>query len=160
MDIMEDGSLDLSDDILRALDLVVCSIHHKFNLPQDKQTERIIRAITSSPAFTILAHPTGRLLGEREPYEVDMEKLMQAAGDCGCVLELNAQPERLDLTDIHCKMARDTGVMVAISTDAHSLRDLDFMKFGVLQARRGWLEAADVLNTGSYPDLRGLLHGK
>jgi DNA polymerase (family 10) len=160
VDIMEDGSLDLEDEILKKLDIVICSVHHRFNLPQDKQTERIIKAITSSPAFTILGHPTGRLLGEREPYDVDMGKVMKAAKDCGCAIELNAQPERLDLTDIQCKVARNTGVMVAVSTDAHSVNDLGFMKYGVLQARRGWLEAADVLNTRSWSALKKLLRGK
>jgi DNA polymerase (family 10) len=157
VDIMEDGSLDLADDILRELDLVVCSVHHKFNLPQDKQTERIIRAISHSPAFTILGHPTGRLLGQRQPYDVDMEKVMKAAREYGCVLEVNAQPERLDLNDIHGKMARDMGVMVAISTDAHSVNDLDLMPFGVYQARRGWLGPADVLNTRGWKELKKLL---
>jgi DNA polymerase (family 10) len=157
VDIMEDGSLDLADDILKELDLLVCSVHHKFNLPQDKQTERIIRAISHRPTFTILGHPTGRLLGEREPYDIDMEKVMKAAKECGCVLEVNAQPERLDLNDIHSKMARDMGVMVAISTDAHSVNDLDFMPFGVYQARRGWLGPGDVLNTRGWKELKKLL---
>jgi DNA polymerase (family 10) len=157
VDILEDGSLDLSNDILKELDLLVCSIHHKFNLSQDKQTERIIRAINNSPTFTILGHPTGRLIGGREPYDIDMEKVMKTAKERGCVLELNAQPERLDLTDIHCKMAKDTGVMVAISTDAHSVNSLELMKFGILQARRGWLEADDVLNTRHLVELKKML---
>ncbi len=159
VDIMEDGSLDLSDDVLRGLDLLVCSVHYKFNLPRERQTERIIRAIRNSPVFTILAHPTGRLIGEREPYEVDMEKVTRAARECGCALEVNAQPERLDINDIHGKMARDMGVMVAISTDAHGVNDFNFMDYGVLQARRGWLEAGDVLNTRNRAELKALLRG-
>jgi DNA polymerase (family 10) len=157
VDIMEDGSLDLADDILKELDLLVCSVHHKFNLSQDKQTERIVRAISHSPTFTILGHPTGRLIGQREPYDVDMEKVMKAARECGCVLEVNAQPERLDLNDVHGRMARDMGVMVAISTDAHSANDLDLMPFGVYQARRGWLGPGDVLNTRGWKELKKLL---
>ncbi len=156
VDILEDGSLDLSDEILKELDLVVGSVHHKFDLPQDKQTDRILRAI-SNPYFTILAHPTGRLINEREPYDINMEKIMRAAVDKGIILELNSQPERLDLTDIHCKMAKERGVMLAISTDAHSIGNLEFMRYGVYQARRGWLEAKDVVNTRSYNDLKKIL---
>jgi DNA polymerase (family 10) len=156
VDILEDGALDLPPEALRGLDLAVCSVHHKFNLSRESQTERIIRAIDGSPTLTILGHPSGRLIGERPPYEVDMEKVMKAARERGCIIELNAQPERLDLTDIDCKMARDMGVMVAISSDAHSTNDLDFMKFGVTQARRGWLAAADVLNTRGLAGLKKL----
>jgi DNA polymerase (family X) len=154
VDILEDGSLDLPPDALKDLDLLVCSVHHKFNLPRDVQTERIIRAIGSRPTLTILGHPSGRLIPQRKPYDIDMEKVMRAARDCGCVIELNAQPERLDLTDIDCQMARDMGVMVAISTDAHSPGEFDFMRFGVTQARRGWLEAANVINTRSLAELK------
>ena len=157
VDILEDGSLDLKNDVLKKLDLLVCSVHHKFNLSQKKQTDRIIRAIEKSPVFTILGHPTGRLIGEREPYDVDMEQLMKAARDCNCALELNAQPERLDLNDIHCKMAKDMRVMIAISTDAHSTAGLNLMRFGVYQARRGWLEPDNVLNTRNRKELRKLL---
>ena len=157
VDILEDGSLDLSDGILKNLDLIVCAVHYKFNLPRDKQTDRIIRAM-DNPYFTILAHPTGRAINQREPYDVDMERLMKAAKDTGCVLELNAQPDRLDLADIYCKMAKEMGVMVAITTDAHSIDELDFMRYGITQGRRGWLEAGDVLNTRSWKDLKKLLH--
>ena len=118
VDILENGSLDLPNDILRQLDLTVCAIHYKFNLSRRKQTERIIRAM-DNPYFNILAHPSGRLLNEREPYNLDMEQIMAAALERGCFLEVNAQPVRLDLTDLHCKMAKDMGVKVAISTDAH-----------------------------------------
>jgi len=156
VDILEDGSLDLSDDLLSRLDLTVCAIHYKFNLPRAKQTERIIRAM-DHPAFSILAHPTGRMLNEREPYEIDMEQIMTAALERRCYLEVNAQPVRLDLTDLHCKMAKDMGVKVAISTDAHRTTDLDFMRFGVGQARRGWLEPTDILNTRGLKELKTLL---
>jgi len=156
LDILEDGSLDLPDDILKELDLTVCSVHYKFNLPREKQTERIIRAM-DNPYFTILAHPTGRLINERKPYEVDMERVMKAAKERGCFMELNAHPDRLDLLDTDCKMAKDMGVKVALSTDAHSTGDLDYMRFGIGQALRGWLEADDVLNTQSWGKIKKLL---
>jgi DNA polymerase (family X) len=159
LDILEDGSLDLPDDILKELDLTVCSIHYKFNLPREKQTERIIRAM-DNPYFNIFAHPTGRLINERKPYEVDMEVLMEAAKERGCSMELNAHPDRLDLIAANCKMAKDTGVKVVISTDAHSMSDLEYMRFGVGQARRGWLEAGDVLNTRTWEEIKKLLKRK
>lgn len=159
VDILEDGSLDLPDEILKELDLRVCAVHYKQNLPQHKQTERILRAM-DNPYFNILAHPTGRLINERKPMEVNLEKIMEAAVDRGCYMEINAHPDRLDLSDPYCKMAKEMDLKLAISTDAHSLSDLDFMRFGVNQARRGWLEAGDVLNTHSWKDLKKLLQRK
>jgi DNA polymerase (family 10) len=156
LDILEDGSLDLPDHVLARLDLRVCSVHSRFTLSAEKQTERIIRAM-DNPLFNILGHPTGRLIGEREPYAVDMEKIVAAAAERGCFLELNAHPDRLDLTDFHCRMARDMGVKVVISTDAHYTEDFKFMRFGIDQARRGWLEKDDVLNTRELDDLLALL---
>ena len=159
VDILEDGSLDLPDNILRELDLTVCSVHYKFNLPLEKQTERIIRAM-NNPYFDILAHPTGRLINERRPYELDMERVMRAARERGCFMELNAHPLRLDLDDSDCRMAKELGVKIAISTDAHSTGDLEYMRFGIGQARRGWLEAEDVLNTRSWDGMKKLLKRK
>jgi DNA polymerase (family 10) len=156
VDILEDGLLDLSDDVLRDLDLVVAAVHFHFNLSAEKQTERIIRAM-DNPLVSILAHPTGRLLGERDPYAVDVERLLEAARERGCAMELNANPLRLDLNDVHCKMARELGVRIAISTDAHSAADLEFLRHGVDQARRGWLEPKDVLNTRPWPELQQCL---
>jgi DNA polymerase (family 10) len=156
MDILEDGSLDLPDEILKELDLTVCAVHYHFNLSQEAQTARIIRAM-DNPYFNILAHPSGRLIHRREPYDVDMERLMRAAKERGCFMELDSQPDRLDLIDIHCKLARDLGVKVSISTDAHSTADLNYMRWGIGQARRGWLEPADVLNTRAWPELKELL---
>ena len=135
VDILENGTLDFPNEILARLDLTVCAIHSQFNLPRRQQTERIIKAM-DNPHFNILAHPTGRLLNQRPPYDIDMEQIMVAAFERGCVLELNAQPIRLDFTDLHCKMAKDLGVNVAISTDAPRTTDLDFMRFGLDQARR------------------------
>ena len=156
MDILEDGSLDLPDEILKELDLTVCAVHYHFNLSQEAQTARILRAM-DNPNFNILAHPSGRLIHRREPYDVDMERLMRAAKERGCFMELDSQPDRLDLIDIHCKLAKDLGVKVSISTDAHSTADLGFMRWGIGQARRGWLEATDVLNTRPWPELKQLL---
>ncbi len=156
VDILEDGSLDMPAEILEKLDLVVCSVHSHFNLSREKQTDRIIRAM-QHPYFLILGHPTGRLIDERGPYDLDMEKMLKAAREYGCIMELNAQPDRLDLDDIYCKMAKDMGVMIAIGSDAHSTFELDFMRFGVIQARRGWLEAGNVLNTRSWRELQRIL---
>lgn len=156
VDILEDGSLDLPDSILRELDFTVCAVHYKFNLPRKKQTDRILHAM-DNPCFTILAHPSGRLINKREPYAVDLEKIMQAANERGCFLELNAHPDRLDLNDEACMMARETGVRISIATDAHSISDLDFMRCGIDQARRGWLNAKDVINTLPLKQLRKLL---
>ncbi|MGM0400610.1 MAG: DNA polymerase/3'-5' exonuclease PolX, partial [Chloroflexota bacterium] len=156
VDIMEDGSLDLPDEILRKLDLVVCAVHSKLDLSSEKQTERIIRAM-DNPYVNILAHPTGRRINERPPYEVDMSRVMDAAVERGCFLEVNAQPQRLDLNDIYCKMAKNRGLKVSISTDAHGTEELKFIRYGVYQARRGWLEPEDVLNTRSWDELKRLL---
>ncbi|MCF8052086.1 MAG: DNA polymerase/3'-5' exonuclease PolX [Desulfobacterales bacterium] len=156
VDILEDGSLDLPDDILKELDVRVCSVHYSQNLSRKKQTKRVLKAM-ENPYFNILGHPTGRIIGQREPYEIDLEEIMKQARENGCFLELNAEPDRLDLTDTHCKMAKEIGVKLAISTDAHSTASLEFMRFGIGQARRGWLEADDVLNTRSLGDLMKLL---
>jgi len=156
VDILDDGSLDLPDDILAELDFTMCAVHSKFNLSAGEQTERIIRAMDNR-YFNILAHPTGRLIGQREPYAVDMERVLEAAHERGCYLEVNAQPERLDLDDAHSRLAKEMGVKVAISTDAHSMQNLNLMRFGVDQARRGWIERMDVLNTHSWRELRKLL---
>jgi DNA polymerase (family X) len=159
LDILEDGRLDLPDDVLKELDVIVCSVHYRFNLPREKQTERIIRAM-DNPYFQILSHPTGRLIGERRPYEIDLEKVMRAAKDRGVAIELNSHPDRLDLDDVHCRTAKEMGLKVAVSTDAHRVGDLLHMRFGIGQARRGWLEPADVLNTRSWKELRELLKRK
>lgn len=152
VDILADGSLDFSDDILKKLDLRVCSLHYKFNLPEKEQTERVLKAMENR-YFNIFAHPTGRLIGEREPYKIDIEKIMDQAADTGCALELNSYPDRLDLNDVHLKAAKEKGCKIVISTDAHSTSGLDFIRFGVGQARRGWLEPGDVLNTADLESL-------
>jgi DNA polymerase (family 10) len=156
VDILEDGSLDLPDRVLEKLDLVIGAVHSKFNLSRDKQTKRILKAM-DCPHFSILAHPSGRLLQEREPYDVDMPRIIHQARQRGCFLEINAQPERLDLIDTYCQMAKEEGVLLSINSDAHSTRDFDNLIHGVGQARRGWLEKKDVLNTHSLRQLRKLL---
>ncbi|SDC01857.1 DNA polymerase/3'-5' exonuclease PolX [Ruegeria marina] len=156
VDILENGDLDFPDKLLARLDLVVASVHSKFNLGEEAQTDRIIRAM-DNPAVSIIGHPTGRLLGQRRAYPVDMERLIEAAGERGCVLELNANPNRLDLSDIQCRMAVERGVKIAISTDAHATGGLAHMRYGVDQARRGWLSADDVANTLDWSDLEKML---
>jgi len=146
VDILLDGSLDLPDGVLREMDVVVCSVHSHFKLPRKHQTERIIRAI-SKPCPIILGHGTGRKINVREPYDVDIEAVIDAAARLGRVLEVNGQPERLDINDVYAKMAKEAGVKLSVSTDAHRLSEFDFMRHGVMQARRGWLEARDVINT-------------
>lgn len=156
VEILEDGSLDLPDEVLARLDLAVGTVHSHFNLPLEKQTGRILRAMDHR-YFSMLAHPTGRLIGEREPYRVDMTRIIRKARERGCFLELNSNPRRLDLYDIYCQVAREEGVLVSINSDAHSINDFRYLAFGVGQARRGWLEKKDVLNTRPLAQLRKLL---
>ncbi len=158
VDILEDGSLDLPDDVLARLDLVVGAVHSQFHLSRAKQTTRILNAM-DHPHFTMLAHPSGRLIDKREPYDVDMLRLIRHAKQRGCYLELNAHPDRLDLLDTHCQMAKEEGVLISINSDAHSTFDFAHLKYGVGQARRGWLAKDDVLNTRSLSALRRLLKG-
>ncbi|HBH35926.1 MAG TPA: DNA polymerase/3'-5' exonuclease PolX [Gammaproteobacteria bacterium] len=156
VDILADGRLDLPDKVLRRLDLVVGAVHSQFHLPRDKQTERILRAM-ERPCFTLLAHPTGRLLQQREAYDIDMARIIKQAGARGCFMELNSQPLRLDLDEFHCRMAHDEGVMVSINSDAHAKQHFDYLQYGIDQARRGWLEKRDVLNALPLRELRALL---
>lgn len=156
VDILEDGSLDLPDSALAQLDLVVGAVHSNFNLSRVKQTGRILRAM-QHPHFTLLAHPTGRLIQRRSPYDVDMLRIIREAKNRGCFLELNAHPERLDLLDTHCQMAKEEGVLISINSDAHSVYDFSNLRFGIGQARRGWLEKHSVLNTRSLKELRLLI---
>ncbi len=156
VDILEDGSLDLPDTILKELDLVVCSVHYYRKLTRKKQTQRIIKAM-QNPYFNILAHPTGRMIGIRDELDTDMEAVMKEAKNCGCFLEINANPDRLDLNDDYARMAKEMGVRISVATDAHAVNSLQYMEFGIAQARRGWLEKNDVLNTRSLKELMKLL---
>lgn len=156
VDILEDGSLDLPNHVLGKLDLVLGAIHSDFELSRARQTERVLRAI-AHPHFTMLAHPSGRIIHHRPPYDIDMPRIIREAGRRGCFLELNAHPDRLDLLDIYCQMAKEEGVLVSVDSDAHSTFELGNLRFGVGQARRGWLERHDVLNTRTVSELRALL---
>ncbi len=156
LDILDDGSLDLPDRVLKELDLTVCAIHSGFKLSRKNQTERVLRAMDNRH-FNVFAHPTGRLINKRDAYDIDIERVMEGAKERGCFLEVNASPERLDLNDDACRTAKSLGLKVAISTDAHSTANLDTMRFGVDQACRGWLEAGDVINTRSLQSLTKLL---
>jgi DNA polymerase (family 10) len=142
--------------MLQRLDLVVGAVHYKFELDSRQQTERILRAMDNK-YLSILAHPTGRLLGERPEYAIDLERVVEGAKERGVALELNAHPARLDLDDVHCKLAKEAGVKLVISTDAHSTFGLDTMRFGIGQARRAWLEAKDVLNTQPWTKLKKMI---
>ncbi|TAM64019.1 MAG: PHP domain-containing protein [Rhodanobacter sp.] len=153
VDILPDGRLDLPDAVLARLDLVVGAVHSSLDLSRERQTARILHAM-DRPNFSILAHPNGRLFGTRGPCALDMERIIRHARERGCFLELNSQPDRLDLFDLQCRQARDTGVAIAISSDAHHGTDLRWLALGVDQARRGWLEAGDVLNTLPLRQLR------
>ncbi len=156
VDILADGALDLEDDLLARLEIVLASIHSGFALPPAEQTQRILAAVRH-PAVQILAHPTGRRIGRREAMGFDVDAVLQACKEEGVAVELNAHPERLDLKDTHLMRARELGCKIVLSTDAHSVRELDHMRYGVEQARRAWLTKADVLNTLPLPKLLAAL---
>jgi DNA polymerase (family 10) len=146
VDILPDGSLALEDGLLKEFDVVIASVHSQMRMPKEKMTERILRAMENRLVH-IIAHPTGRLIGQREPYEVDIELIIKRAAQEGIALEINASPERLDLKDEHARMCKEYGAPVMIGTDAHAIVHLEFMRYGVGTARRGWLEPKDVINT-------------
>ncbi len=153
VDILKDGRLDLEDELLEQLDVVLVSVHSLLDLPPAKQTERILAAV-QHPAVNILAHPTGRQINRRDPMQFDLEAVLQCAVEHDVIVELNAHPDRLDLKDSHLMRAKELGLKVVISTDAHRIGDLDLMRYGVDQARRAWLTSDDIVNT--FP-LRQLL---
>lgn len=159
VDILPDGRLDLPKSVLGRLDLVIGAVHSDFDLSPEAQTTRLLKAM-DHPHFHILAHPSGRLIGEREGYSVDLSRIIEAAKVRGCFLEVNAHPSRLDLDDVHVRAAKQAGVMVSIGSDAHSAPGLSQIRHGVDQARRGWLEAGDVLNTRPWGELERLLAGQ
>lgn len=153
VDILRDGTLDLPDDVLEELDIVVISVHTLMDQDKKTMTDRVLRAMAHR-AVDVLAHPTGRQLGRREPFELDVEAVLEAAAELSVAVELNANPRRLDLSDVHVHRAKELGVPVVISTDAHTPGELEHMRFGVDQARRGWLGPDDVLNTRSAKAFR------
>jgi DNA polymerase (family X) len=146
VDIMKDGSLDYSDEILEQLDVVVCSIHSYFNLDRTEMTERMLAAI-ENPYAQIIGHPTGRLLLRRDALNYDMEKVLDACAKHGVAMECNSYPDRLDLKDVYLRMCKERGVKVVISTDSHNTGNLAYIRYGVTTARRAWLTKAEVINT-------------
>ncbi len=152
VDIKPDGTLDYNDGLLSRLDYAIGSVHTSFRMKKDEMTKRVIRAFKSG-RIKIFGHPTGRLLNEREPYEIDMGEVIAAASGEGVALELSASPYRLDLTDINCRAAKEKGAPVSINTDSHAIGELENMKYGVITARRGWLEKKDVINCLPLKDL-------
>ena len=157
VDILKDGSLDLADEVLEQLDLTVVSTHYYRDLNKVEQTKRILKAF-ENPNVNILAHPTGRIIGKRSEMEVDLEEVMKAAVETNCFLEINAYPKRLDLSAKYCRLAKKLGLKLVISTDAHSVQQLDNMFYGVDQARRGWLTADDIINTRRIEEFKRLLN--
>jgi DNA polymerase (family 10) len=159
VDILKDGSLDYSDEILAQLDVVVCSVHSYFNLERAAMTDRLLAAI-ENPYTQIIAHPTGRLLLRREEFGYDMAKVLEASARQRVAMECNSYPDRLDLKDVYLRMCKDRGVKVVVSTDAHSTSQLSFIRYGVTMARRGWLEKHDVLNTLTTSEFLAALRPK
>jgi DNA polymerase (family 10) len=155
-DILERGGMDLPDEILAQADWVLASVHYGQRQSRQQITDRILGAI-ETPYVSAIAHPTGRLLNRREPYEVDLEAVFQAAREHGKLLELNANPQRLDLNDVHLAAAKRHGIPIVISTDAHSTDGLDVLRYGLLQARRAGLTRQDIANTRSWTQLKKLL---
>jgi len=153
VDILRDGSLDMTDEVLETLDLVLVSVHSLMDMDRVQMTDRVIAALRH-PQVDILAHPTGRLLARREPFQIEIEEVLQAARDLDVAVEINANPSRLDLNDVHAHRAKELGVKVCISTDAHSVQWLEHMSYGVDQARRAWLNKEDVLNTMGLKQIR------
>ncbi len=159
VDILENGALDISDEVLARADFVIASVHYNTNQTRAQMTRRIVKAL-GNPFVDALAHPTGRKINKRPPYQVNMDDVIAAAARFDVALELNAAPRRLDIDDLACRSARDHGVKVYVATDAHSVSELDYMRYGLNQARRGWLEKGDMLNTLTYRSLRKVLRAR
>jgi len=150
--VLNDGSLDIKDEALKKLDYVIAGVHSSFKMPKEKMTERIIKAM-KNPYIKIISHPTGRILKRRDEYQIDIDKILRAAKETNTILEINSIPERLDLNDLNIKRAIEIGVKLVINTDAHHKKHLRFMNYGVSQARRGWAEKKDIINTLSLDKL-------
>lgn len=159
VDIKSNGTLDFSDEILSKMDIVIASIHSGFKQSREQLTQRMVSAM-KNPFVSVIAHPTGRLIGERDPYDIDVDSVISTARETGTALEINAYPLRLDLNDIYVKNAKELGVKFAINTDTHVLTQFDYMIYGIYIAKRGWLEKKDVLNTLSYDSLMTTLARK
>lgn len=156
VDISSDGSIELEDNVLKQLDVVVASVHSGFKTPKDRMTKRVIKAMENE-YVDIIAHPTGRLLQKREPFEIDLDAVFDKAKETGTILEINACPERLDLKDSYARAAIKAGARLVISTDAHHVDQLNFMRFGIATARRGWAEKKDIINTNSLKEMMNML---
>ncbi|HEX5323280.1 MAG TPA: DNA polymerase/3'-5' exonuclease PolX [Capsulimonadaceae bacterium] len=152
VEIKPDGSLDYPDELLAELDFVIASVHSRFQQTREEMTARMVKAVRN-PNVDMIGHPTGRLINEREPYEVDMEALIEAAAETDTAMEINSSPNRLDLNDVHARMAKDAGVKIFVNTDAHATGYFDLLQFGIVVARRAWLEPKDVMNTRPYNEL-------
>jgi DNA polymerase (family X) len=159
VDILKNGKLDLDDEVLAQLDVVVASVHSYMNLGREEMTERLLAAI-ENPYTQIIAHPTGRLVLRRDPFDYEMEKILEAAKERGVAMECNAYPDRLDLKDVHLRMAKERGVKIVISTDSHTAANLKFMKYGVITARRAWIEKSEVINTLPTAEFLAALRAK
>jgi DNA polymerase (family X) len=159
VDILKSGKLDLDDEVLAQLDVVVASVHSYMNLGREEMTERLLAAI-ANPYTQIIAHPTGRLVLRRDPFDYEMEKILEAAKEHGVAMECNAYPDRLDLKDVHLRMAKERGVKIVISTDSHTAGNLRFMKYGVITARRAWIEKGEVINTLPTAEFLAALRAK
>jgi DNA polymerase (family 10) len=151
VDILGEGELDLADETLAEMDIVVASVHSRFDQPVEQMTERILRAM-ENPNVRILGHPTGRKVLKRDPYAVHIDTILKKAAELGVAVEHNANPARADLNDLHLRMAKQHGCKIVVNTDAHSTTELDQIRYGITQLRRAWLTAADVLNTRPTAD--------
>lgn len=156
VDILGDGSLDLEDEMLAGLDLVLVSLHSRFDLPADQQTERVLKAL-EHPEVNVFCHPTARIINRRKGVEMDMDLILRRAAELGVAVELNSSPHRLDLRDSHLKLAKELGCKIVIDTDSHRTRELDLMRYGVEQARRAGLEPGDVLNTLPFEEFQAAM---
>jgi DNA polymerase (family 10) len=154
VDILAEGELDLADETLAEMDVVVASVHSRFDQPVEQMTERIVRAL-ENPYVRILGHPTGRKVLKRDPYALNIDTILKRAAELGVAVEHNANPARSDLTDLHLRLAKQHGCKIVVNTDAHSIAELDQVRYGITQLRRAWLTAADVLNT--QPSAEALL---
>jgi len=159
VDILADGTLDYKDSVLKEVEVVIAAVHSRFKMSKAEMTKRINSALKNK-YVNILSHPTGRLIGKRAPYEIDMEQILKVAVDTGTYMELNSHPERLDLNDVHCRLAKELKIKIAIDTDAHSANSLNDIQYGVATARRGWLTAREVINTLPIDKLRKALYIK
>ena len=153
---MKDGSLDIDDETLSKLDVVGVAVHSHFNLSEKDETERIIKAM-ENPNVDIIFHPTGRIIQRRDAYKVDMSALLKAAKRTGTVMEIDAFPDRSDLKDEYIRKAVDMGVKLSIDSDAHSIHHFPYLEYGIAQARRGWAEKKDIINTRSWQEMLKML---